>query len=119
MGHAVRTVLSHLSPVFWAASAGLVAVLVVDPDWGTGIARGVVGSLILTTGAAIAGSMCGAIEATHTASMDMLLRALLDERPTPEPGPQCQDRVAALADRSRTPARPDSERQSAAEDQAG
>lgn len=119
MGHTVRTVLSHLSPVFWAVSVGLVAVLLAHPHWGAGVARGVVGSLILTTGAAIAGSMCGAIEATHTASMDMLLRALLDERPTPEPGPQCQDRAAALAGRSRTPARPGSAHLSAAEDPEG
>lgn len=119
MGHLVRTVLSRLSLVFWAVSVGLVAALVVHPDWGAGIARGVVGSLILSTGAAIAGSMCGAIEATHDACVDMLLDALLEDRPS-SPKPQQQShRAAALAARSRTRARPGSEGQSGAEDLAG
>lgn len=85
MGRMARSVLSRLSPVFWLAAVALAVLLAVDPRWSAETARTLVGMLVLATGAGIAGSACGAIESTHTASIDMLIGALLDDRPTPGP----------------------------------
>lgn len=85
MGRIARSVLSRLSPLFWAAAVAGTVVLVTHPGWGSSPARELVGLIILATGAAIGGTACGAIEATHDASVALLLNALLEERPTREP----------------------------------
>jgi len=85
MGRMARSALARLSPFFWLAAVVLAVLLASDPHWSAGAARQLVGLVILTTGAAIGGTACGAIEATHDASIEMLLGALLADRPTPGP----------------------------------
>lgn len=85
MGRMARLVLSRISPLLWVAAVVSAALLAADPRWSTPIARGLVGIIIVVTGGAIGGTVCGAIEATHNRSMSLLLGVILDETPTREP----------------------------------
>lgn len=116
MGRTARTVLSRISPLSWAATLVLAAVHLAIPAWLPGV-----GGLIVAAAAlGVGGTLCGAVEATHDACIDMLLGALLETRPSPEPGQQSQShRSAALAGRSRTAAHRGSARLSGAEGLAG
>lgn len=116
MGRTARTVLSRISPLSWAATVVLAAAHLAVPLWLPGVG----GLIIVTAALGIAGTLSGAVEGTHDACIDMLLGALLETRPSPEPAQQSQShRSAALADRSRTAARPGSARLSGAEGLAG
>lgn len=78
MGRAVRTGLSRLSPVSWLGFAALVILQLCglhSPD----------GVLMLLASLGVAGTISGAVDATHDACLDMLLQVLLDEQPKPEP----------------------------------
>jgi ABC-type transport system involved in cytochrome c biogenesis permease component len=85
MGRTARSVMSRLSPVFWLGAAVLAGLLVSDPDWSNETGRGVIAALILLTGAGISGVVSGAVEATHTGTIEMLIGALLEDRSTPGP----------------------------------
>lgn len=75
--------LSGLALISWAASAGLVALLFAF-GWNSEARSGMVGLIILLTGAGIARE----IRASHDGCIDQVLGALVAGRPTPEPRQQ-------------------------------
>lgn len=88
MRQQAQRVLSHLTPALWAAAAVAVAVLMQSDSWDLADARGLVGIVILLTGAAIGAGACRAIEKTHDGCVETLLGALVATRPTPAPHEQ-------------------------------
>lgn len=89
MRQQAQRVLSHLAPALWAAATVAVAVLEQSDSWDLADARGLVGIVILLTGAAIGASACRriekSIEKTHDGSIRLLVDALRDEMPSREP----------------------------------
>lgn len=83
MGRGARSVLSRLSPMSWTAAVALAAVQM------AGVRVG--GPMVIAAALGAAGTVSGAIQATHDGSIDLLLHALLESRqPTPGPLPHRQ-----------------------------
>lgn len=90
MGHRVRSVLTRLSPLSWTAAVILAVIQMAGARVG--------GAMVIVTGLAAAGTISGAVQATHDASIDMLVRALAEQRrPTPGPRPQLHQVERAAA----------------------
>jgi len=78
MGRRARSLLSRISPAFW------IATLVLAGFQMTGDRVG--GALTVAAALGAAGTISGAVEATHDHSIEMLLEALVEAR-RPSPGP--------------------------------
>lgn len=81
MGRRARSALSRFSPLSWTAAVVLAAVQMAGAPVG--------GALVITAALGAAGTISGAIEATHDGSMDLLIQALVEAR-QPKPGPRPQ-----------------------------
>lgn len=71
MRNVARLSLSRLAPVFWGGAVGLVALVIIHPEWSFQAGRAAITGLILLTGAAIGGSVCHAIEKTAAATAEV------------------------------------------------
>lgn len=83
MRNVAHPAMSRLAIASWAISAGVV-VLLWAFDWNRDVARGMVGMIILLTGAGIARE----VRASHDGCIDKMLEALVRTKPRPAPHQQ-------------------------------
>lgn len=93
MRNAAHPLLSPLAISLWSIAAMLLPVLAELPERDRGAARAAVGLIVLLTGVGIAAVICRAIELSseksaqgeRDAGQQLLLEALLEECPMPDP----------------------------------
>lgn len=95
---AIRTVIRRRQILLWTAATALAGMLLMSATWDLGDTRGLLGAVILLTGAAISASACQAIERAallaHDDCIELLLKALRATRPTDPAASQKHRRAA-------------------------